>query len=396
MPRTVQNALNATTVKKPMAPGTYSDGRGLTLLVDAQGSKRWFQRLSIVGKQRNMGLGGYPAVSLDEARRLAFANHQEARAGGDPIEARRVAKLRGRMPAAPSFREVAEKIIQQREPTWAAGAGTQWRQSLENHAYPLIGNRLCYAVSSADILAILEPLWATKPRMAAVIKQRVGVVLDYAVVNGWAQANPSLGVEKALGRRPKGRHHGAVPHGEIPAFLAILRASRTEPASKLALEFLILTAARSGEVRGMTWAEVDLETATWTVPEERMKARREHRAPLSPRALEILREAQSLPGATGKGGSLVFPSGRGQHRRLGAMTFVMVLRRFGHSAQAHGFRSSFKVWSLEVADADWAASEAALAHQLGNTVEASYARTDLLEKRRPLMNAWAEYCTRPV
>lgn len=379
MPRRNIQALTNASIKRTMTPGDYSDGFGLTLRVDLTGHKRWFQRLTVDGKRRNMGLGSYPAVTLEDARKLAFANVRAAKEGRDPIQAKRDLAAKGRMPKAPMFREVAERVMKLRRPTWTPRVAETWKRTLEQHVYPSIGTRLCYAVTGADVLAILEPMWNTTPRQADCVKHRLKVVFDYAVANEWRPDNPVTKAQGALPRR-KGDpvHHEAMPYTDIPGFIRTLRESTAEPVTQRAVEFLILTAARLGEVRLMTWDEVDLDTATWTVPAARMKMRREHKVPLSARALEILQEAQALRT------DLIFP--------IGARTVNKMLDRLELPGTAHGFRSAFKDWSLEIRGADWTLSEAALAHALGNRVETAYARTTLFERRRDLMDSWAGYC----
>ena len=393
MPRMNRQALTTKVIKGHLEPGTYSDGFGLNLRVDANGNKRWIQRLTIAGRQRNMGLGSFPAVDLQDARKQAAGNYRLGKEGKDPIEARKVQKATAKMPKAPMFREVAERVMKLRRPDWRPSVAYHWRQSLECHVFPMIGDKLVYDVTRGNVMAILEPVWTTKPRMASYLKDRLHAILGFAEANGLRPDNPVAAVVKGLPkRRGEKRHHEAMPHTQIPGFLRDLRQyTATGAVTRLALEFLVLTATRGDEVCGMTWEEIALDNATWTVPASRMKMRREHRVPLSQQAQAVLFEAASLPNAT-PGSGLVFPSTRGG--RQARASFSRVLTRMGLTARAHGFRSSFKDWSLEVEGADWAVSEAALAHQLGNTVEASYARTDLFDKRRELMDAWADYLHR--
>ena len=254
--------------------------------------------------------------------------------------------------------------------------------------FPFIGDKPVREVTPADVLAVLEPIWTAKPETAARLRQRMEVVFDYAITAGNRTDNPTRSIAKALPRQRRTKtHHPAMPYAQLPDFMKALRTSPTEAVTRLALRFLILTAARSGEVRFMEWAEVDVAAATWTVPAARMKARREHRVPLSRRALEVLEEVRSL----GQDGSLVFPSRKGEP--LSNMAFTMLLRRHAAiDAVPHGFRSTFKDWTLEQTSFPWAVVETALAHTLGSATEAAYARSDLFERRRELMEAWARHC----
>ena len=391
MPRTKSQALTTPWVKQVMKPGAYGDGYGLTLRIDAKGNKRWIQRLTIGGRQRNTGLGSWPGVSLDEAREKALANWRAAREGRDPIGERRMARANTRMPTLPTFEEVARRVIALRRPTWSSEKhAAQWESSLATYVFPAIGRELVNAMSTADVLALLEPIWTAKPETATRVRQRMEVVFDYAIASGWRLDNPAIAVTKVLPRRRgKKEHHPAMAYMKLPAFIQALRASTADPSTKLGLEFLILTAARTGEVLSMEWGEVDIGAATWTVPASRMKARKEHRVPLSRRALVVLKEAREI--GTGRG--LVFPSRRG--KPLSNMAFNMLLRRLEvGDAVPHGFRSTFKDWTLEETSFPWAVVEAALAHTLGSATESAYARSDLFDRRRELMETWARHCER--
>ena len=391
MPRIKIQALTAGWVKRATKPGAYSDGYGLTLRIDARGNKRWVQRLTIHGRQRNLGLGSWPSVSLDEAREMALANWREAKDGRDPIAEKRMDRVNAEMPSLHTFKDVARRVLALRRPTWSSEKhAAQWESSLATYVFPVIGRALVDAITTTDVLAILEPIWNAKPETATRVRQRMEVVFDYAIASGWRGDNPALAVSKVLPqRRGKKEHHPAMPYGKLPAFIPALRASTADTLTKLGLEFLILTAARTGEVRFMDWGEVDTETATWTVPASRMKARREHRVPLSRRAMTVLEEARSL----GKGNTLVFPSRKAAP--LSNMAFTMVLRRLNvGDAVPHGFRSTFKDWTMEQTSFPWAVVETALAHTLGSATESAYARSDLFDRRRELMETWAKHCER--
>ena len=389
MPRLKIQALTAGWVKRATKPGAYSDGYGLTLRIDALGNKRWVQRVTIGGRQHNLGLGSWPSVSLDEAREMALANWREAKEGRDPIREKRIARVNAEMPNLPTFEEVARRAITLRRPTWTSEKhAAQWESSLATYVFPVIGHALVDAVTTTDVLAILEPIWNAKPETATRVRQRMEVVFDYAIASGCRTDNPAVAVRKVLPRRRgQKKHHPAMPYGKLPAFLQTLRASTADTVTKLGLEFLILTAARTGEVRFMEWSEVDTEAATWTVPAARMKARREHRVPLSRRGLAILEEARRL----GMGSGLVFPSRKGES--LSNMAFAMLLRRLDvGDAVPHGFRSTFKDWTMEQTSFSWAVVETALAHTLGSATESAYARSDLFDMRRVLMETWAGHC----
>ena len=363
--------------------GTHNDGNGLTLRVGANGKRSWVLRYIWQGKAANIGLGSYPAIGLKEARTQADDRRAEIAGGRKPTarEASRTA------PTKPTFRHMAEEVITLRRPTWSSDRhAKQWVESLTNHAYPFIGDQLMEDITSGDVLAMLAAIWNELPETSTRVKQRTQIVFDYAVAAGLRADNPVTAVGKALPRRSRLKeHHKAVSYDGVPRAVVAIRQSTANMVTQLALEFIILTAARTGEVRGMTWDEIDLQGATWTVPASRMKMRRAHRVPLSGRALEILREAQEL----GKGGPLVFPGTKGQ--TLSNMAFTMLLRRLEIDAVTHGFRSSFKDWCLSETSSSWAVSEAALAHNLGNSMEAAYARTDLFDRRRALMDEWAAF-----
>ena len=381
-------ALSAVQIRGVRNPGMYSGG-GLYLRVDESGAKRWVQRVTIVGKRRNLGLGGYPAVSLADARQAALDNAKAIREGRDPLaEKREAAEVRNK-PVTPTFAEAAETVIGMRRPTWSNDKHAyQWTQSLTTYAFPTIGNNLVSDIDSADILTVLTPIWTTKSETARRVRQRVATVLDWTIAQGYRVDNPAgktiLTVLSKV-RRTK-QHHLVLPYREVPSALIKVTQSTANAVTKLAFEFLVLTAARSGEVRLATWAEIDWDNRVWTVPAERMKARHEHRVPLSSRALVTLRGARDL---SDQPSELLFPTRSG--KPLSDMALTTLLRRLRIPAVPHGFRSSFKDWSMECSGTSWADQETALAHRLGDSTEAAYARSDLLEQRRPLMEAWASF-----
>ena len=392
MPRIHRNALTSQYIRRLRQPGAYTDGLGLTLRVDDKGNKRWILRLTVRGRRRNMGLGSWPAVPLQEAREQALEYAKEARAGRDPIAGRRLERVNRAMPALPTFQEAARQVIALRSPSWTSDTSTAWEESLARHVYPLIGDMMVSHITSADVLRVLAPMWHTTAPTARRIRQRMVLIFDYCVVSGWAHANPVAAVDKALPRQNgKRKHHLALPYERVPAFLQALRGVNADDATKLALEFQVLTAVRPGEARGAWWSEMDLKERVWTIPESRMKAKREHTVPLSGRALEVLEEARKLGVHQGQG--YVFPSPKwGRTRPLSDMAVYNLARRVSASTTIHGFRSSFRDWTLEQTSFPWAVAEAALAHQLGNATEAAYARSDLFSQRRAMMEAWALYC----
>ena len=392
MPVLKHKALDPAKIRTMEKGKALSDGNGLTLRVDARGGKRWIQRVSINGKQRSIGLGGWPKVGLAEARKAALANLLSIQQGQDPIALKQRARMEALRPVVPTFRQAAESVIKLRRPTWSSDRhAKQWTESLTNHAYPIIGHKSVDEVTPADTLAVLTPIWTEKAETATRVKQRMEVIFDWSIVQGWRSDNPASAIARALPRRPRlKQHHPALPYAELPAAIQLVRGSSGHAVTKLAFELMVLTAARTGEVRGMKWEEIDLDGATWTIPQERMKARREHRVPLTDRAIEILFEAHALC----KSG-YVFPSKRDATQPMSNMAFEMLLRRLEIGGTPHGLRSAFKDWSIETGQ-DWATSEAALAHKLGNSLESAYARTDLFEKRRNLMHHWTNFLEQRV
>ena len=381
--RRLHHALTAKGVQAVSTPGRYFDGHGLYLLVEPTGAKRWKQRLAVHGKRRELGLGGYPLVTLAMAREAALANRRKVQAGDDPLAEKRRAR------GVPTFAEAARKVFELRRDGWrnAKHAG-QWITTLEQFVFPRIGARGVDEVSTEDVIAVLGPIWHAKPTTAKRVRQRIGAVLTWAVAQGLRPDNPADAVKAVLPKQngATSNAHRALPYCEVADAIAAVRTSGAAPVLKLAFEFLTLTAARPGEVRFATWSEIDLESATWTVPASRTKAGREHRVPLSPRAVEVLCEAQAL---RSKRGDLVFPSRGG--RALTERGFVQALARLGIDATAHGFRASFRVWTQERTSFPREVCEAALAHTLKDKAEAAYARSDLFEKRRELMTAWARF-----
>ena len=392
--------LSETFVKSVSQPGQYGDGRGghgLRLRVRKRSSwrlsKDWAQRLRINRELIQIGLGAYPIVSLAEARERALANRRAVDQGRDPRHYTKV----------PTFAEAAEAVIGLHQPTWKSGKqeGRIWRSSFSRYVYPAIGPKPVHEITAADVLAVLTPIWQRETGRR--VRQRIAVVMRWCIAQGHRPDNPAgEAVSQALPRRIAARrNYRSLPYAEVAGAIRAVQTSGAYALTKICFEFLVLTAARSGEARLARWGEIDFETGTWTIPAERMKAGRVHRVPLSKRALELLREARAFRDHTG----LVFPSERG--KAMSNMTLSKLLKEIEIPCVPHGFRASFRTWADEypVSAGDSAAAghagfsravmEAALAHRLGDQAEQAYARSDLFMQRRELMAAWSTYLARP-
>lgn len=410
MPR---KAAGLTAAKVRIAkPGRYGDGDGLYLLVRTEEQRFWvFRYKPKGGKLREMGLGragaGRNCVSLAEARDKASLLFAQVRAGLDPLaeressEAAAKAAKQDALVKATTFRETAALYIAAHASSWRSPkhAG-QWAATIETYANPVFGDIPVSEISTAHVLAAVEPIWTTITETASRLRGRIETVLDFAKAREWRTGeNPAVWkghlslTLPARSKVAKVKHHAALPWREIGEFMRTLALHKGIGA--LALRFAILTAARSGEVRGTVWQEIDLNAATWTIPAERMKADREHRVPLSEPALAILSEMVAMR-TSADPSALVFP-GQSEGRPLSDMSLTAVLRRMGRGdLTAHGFRSTFKDWASETTAYPAELSEMALAHTIGSKVEAAYRRGDLFEKRRKLMAEWAAYCGRPA
>lgn len=381
-----EKRLSAATVRTMKAPGLHGDGNGLYLKVDPSGAKRWIQRLVIDGKRRDIGLGSADSAGtpLLKAREKALENRKLARAGGDPLAAKR------RSMEVLTFQAAAEKVHELSKPTWRNEKhGDQWINTLTTYAFPFFGSKRIDTVGSADVLAALSPIWNSRPETARRVKQRVGSVFKWAMANGWRSDNPAEAIDKALPKhdRSKVKHREALPYEKVGAAVATVRESEAGQATKLAFEFLVLTATRSAETREAVWGEFDLDNAIWTIPAARMKAKKAHRIPLSSRSLAILAEAKALKREEG---DFVFP-GTKDKKPLSDMTLSKLMRDLGIAAVPHGFRSSFRDWAGDTTNHPHQAVEFALAHVIKDKSEAAYVRSDLLERRRPLMDDWQNY-----
>ena len=387
------NRLSAKAVETTKRPGLVADGGGLYLQVPRAGAKSWLFKFMLNGRAREMGLGSLKAVSLASAREKVTFSRSSLADGIDPIEARKT--VHGRDPTAErktiTFEEAANAYIAAHEAGWKnAKHASQWRNTLAAHAYPVAGRLLVSDIDTEVVMLILTPIWSLKPETAGRLRGRIEKILAWATVSGFRQGqNPAQwhnhldNLLPAKSRIHSVKHHPAMPYQEIEGFLLQLR--KRDGIAALALEFLIYTAARTSEVRGASWSEFDLDSGIWTIPGPRTKARKEHRVPLAERPLEIVRGLQR--NATG---DFVFPGGK-PGKGLSDMALLSVLRRLEIKLTVHGFRSSFRDWAAEQTQVPREVAEQALAHTLGNKVEAAYLRSDFFEKRRNLMNLWAAH-----
>lgn len=368
--------------------GRHGDGRGLFLYVKASGARSWVLRYQTHGRRHDLGLGAYPDVTLAIAREKALEARQLIAAGGDPIAAKRQAKPK-------TFKDAALELIESKRHGWKnAKHAAQWTSTLETYVFPKLGPMQVVNVTTADVVGALKPIWSLKPETANRVRQRIEAVLDYASALGIREGdNPARwrGHLDHLLPKPKKvravKHHPALPHADIADFMADL-SNRTGVAAN-ALAFTILTAARSGETRGMLWSEIDLENKIWTVPAQRMKAGKEHRVPLTPETIALLGPRRSDD-------ELVFESQAKLGKPISDMSMTAVLRRMGRGEiTVHGFRSTFRDWAGETTGFAREVIEAALAHGIKDKSEAAYARSDLFDKRRTLMQAWAHKAAPP-
>ena len=380
--------LTAVKVRSIDKPGRYGDGNGLYLNVAKGGSKSWVHRITIDGVRRDMGLGGYPAVNLAQARTKAADNRSAVAGGINPIVEKRRA-------TTPTFSEAALKVHALNLPTWRNGKhAAQWISTLKTYAFPMVGDMKVDAIRKIDVLACLTPIWTSKPETARRVRQRMRAIFSWAMAHDYVEHNVAgEAIDAALPAMPKVRaHHRALSYEDVPEVLELIEASGASESAKLCFRFVILTASRSGEARAATWDEIDVDSALWTVPGHRMKAGRAHRVPLSDAALGVLEEADAIRDESG----LIFPSPRKLGRPLSDMALTKLLRDNGLSDRTtvHGFRSSFRNWAQEQTSASHAAMELALAHTVGSAVEQAYMRSDLLEQRRMLMKQWANFLAR--
>ncbi len=370
-------------------PGRYGDGGGLYLLADNPTAKRWIWRGVIQSNRTDLGLGSYGRVSLSEARDIAREYVKVARAGDDP---RVILRDTG---GIPNFETAARAYHEQHKERWKAPKHRQlWINTLTKYAFPTIGKRPVDKITTPEIVAVLSPIWFEKPETAKRVKQRIATVLDDAKGKGHLTSeNPVTGVSASLrsDKRTRPQHFRAMDYRDLPAFIQWLRSDDTPTMSRLALEFTILCAARTGETISANWGEIDFDKALWVVPAERMKMDREHRVPLPARCLEILETVRPI---TQAGGWLF--EGHHSHKPMSNMAMLALLKRHKIEVTVHGFRSTFRDWCSEQTGFPYAAVERCLAHEPGNKVEAAYARSDLLDRRREIMTAWEAFALSAV
>lgn len=381
----VMPKLTVKTVSAAKAPGMVSDGGGLYLRVGPTLSKSWILRTVVHGKRRELGLGSVSLVSLAEARELARTYRKIAREGGDPDTERKRESL--------TFLAAAAKVHAKLLPTWKNKKHAEtWLSSIETHAGPVFGDRPIHTVGTSDVLKALEPIWTTTPETAKRLRQRIATVFDWAKGAGhYPYENPVNGISRALpAQKASQAHHDALPWRDVAEFMGALK--EREGVSARCLEFIILTAVRSGEARGARWDEIDLDAKVWTVSADRMKRGIVHRVPLSDAAVRVLRQVEGLDA------DLVFPSPQrdkqGGTKPQSDMVFKALMKRMGRDGfTTHGFRSTFRDWASESARAEREVAEAALSHATGTAVERAYARSDLFDRRRELMALWAQYAS---
>ena len=346
-----------------LPPGEHTDGAGLVLRVSDNGRRHWVLRTRFQGRAKNVGMGAYPGTTLAQARKAAQDARKMIGDGFDPVSRRPEVKEANRVPF---FIEAGLRYIELNRPDWRnAKHAAQWRSTLETYAFPAIGDKPVDQITSNDVMELLEAIWHTKRETAGRVRQRLSAIFGYCMAHGWCTSDPaSSSVLRVLPKaKPAVNHHPALAYTDVPKVLRQVEMSTSYPATKLAFRLLALTACRSGEVRGMTWDEVDWETATWTIPMQRTKTAREYRVPLSAASMKVLQEAREYPGPDG----LIFTAPR-SGGQLSDMTLLAVLRRLKVPAVPHGFRSSFRSWAAEQG-ADWATAEASLGHSVGSTVE---------------------------
>ena len=379
--------LTAAAVKAASKPGRLGDGGTLYLNIARGGTKSWVQRITIDGRRHDIGLGGWPVVSLASARRRAAENRSVVADGRNPLAERRRSTV-------PTFRQAATRTLEALKPRWRNRKhAVSWMQTLERHAMPRLGHMPVDRIGREDVLAVLTPIWATVPETARRVRQRIRATLRWCWAHGYVEQNVAgEAIDGALPKMPAIKSHfRALPYRDVSSALKTVEASKASWAAKLCLRFLILTAARSGEARGAKWDEIDFEAKEWRIVGERMKAGTAHRVPLSGPAMAVLERSREIDDGSG----LIFPSSLRKGKAMSDMTLTKVLRSTGLADRAtvHGFRSSFRDWAAECTNAPHAVMELALAHAVGDSVEQAYARSDLLEKRRRLMEQWAAFIT---
>lgn len=380
--RRPKNALSVQKIKSIKNPGKYYDGYGLFLYVRKSGAKQWGQRITIKGKRRELGLGSAEIITLADARAIAFENYKSARLNNDPVAERKQEN------AILSFENAAQQVFELYKPTWKNAKHTQqFISTLQTYAFPKIGKIKVGDITPADVFRVLSPIWTKKHETARRVHQRISTVFKWTIAKGWRQDNPAENIGQALPKLSKVKQHRkALPYDDVANCINAVKHSKAGVTTKLAFEFLVLAASRSGEVRGALWSEMDLDKAVWEIPAERMKMKRPHRVPLTPPMVKILEKAKSFENESG----LVFPALTRQ-KPLSDATLSKLIKELGFDADIHGFRTSFRTWAQEKTNFPREVAEMALAHNVGNAVEQAYARSDLFDKRRRLMEVWAAF-----
>ena len=384
------SSLTVRFIQSVSKPGKYHDGGGLGLYlrVDKSGAKFWIQRIVVNGKRREIGLGSFPITPLALAREKALENKRMVTQGNDPIKAKQALR------AIPTFENAALQVYELNRPIWTNKKhASQFINTLKTYAFPLIGDMKISDIATSDIMTVLTPFWTDKPETARRVRQRISTVMKWAVAQGYRDYDPAQNVKEALPKQKKTlNHRKALHYSEVAECIDAILKSDSALSTKLAFEFLVLTASRSGEVRNARWEEVSIKTSgqfpfpVWIIPAARMKMKQEHIVPLSKRSMDILERAQSISDGSG----LIFPGTR-LGKALSDMTLSKLIKELGYEAHVHGFRTSFKTWAQEQTEFHDEVSEIALAHTIRNKAKAAYARSNLLEKRAKLMEDWAKF-----
>ena len=377
----MKTLLTAAKLKTLKRPGRYRAGASLYLLIAPTGTRSWVQRLMVDGKRRDIGLGGFPTTSLSEARDAAYENRRTARKGGDPT---------AKVSRVPLFRRAAKLTHEANRARLSESSSSAWLAVLERFAYPVLGDRRVDRIDQGDVLRALTPIWTSKPPTARKLRTAIRSVLAWCQAHGYAAHNVAgEAIDGALPAAPKVKaHHRALPYSDVPDALERIAGSTASESVRACLRFVALTAVRSGEARGATWSEIDLDAREWRVPADRMKTGVEHRVPLSGPAVDVLESVRALHSPAG----YVFPSQSKPDRPV-SYNLTRVLASAGLAGTVHGFRAAFRTWASEQTSYPHAVCEMALAHRVGSDVERSYARSDLFDKRRALMGQWAAYVT---
>jgi integrase len=399
--------LTAQQIKEIDRPGKYSDGRGLLLVVSPAGTKSWAQRITVDGKRIDRGLGSFPKVSLSRAREIADRNRAAVKQGRNPWTEKPPAVTVSKTPAAvPTFREAAQTVHDLNVDEWDAATAKRWIRRLELHAMPTFGDARIDEITRSEIAAMLGPLRRRNHETARKVRQAMTKLFRWAVAHEYRPNNPADdALEELLPQvAPDVVHRPALHHSAVRGALHKIRHSEAKPVTRLAFEYLILTAARTGEVRFATWGEIDLQAGLWTIPAARMKGKRDHRVPLSMQAQSLLTRARELyrnpdddydwP-VTVTPDTLIFPHPT-SGRALSENALLDRARKSNLGCVPHGFRSTWRDWAAEKSGASWETIELSLAHAVGSTVSAAYFRTDLLDARTPMMQAWADYVDPPI